>query len=94
MALILSKIGTFLAIKKIRDSLRIFGLVKVSYHLKDASQMPEECERGGGMGGFGIDWYIEEGGRECDRCRPVSRLPDKILRDSPNLFEFNVNQSS
>ena len=24
----------------------------------NASQMPGDCPGGGGMGGFGIDWYI------------------------------------
>ena len=28
----------------------------------NASQMPGDCP-GGGMGGFGIDWYITVGGR-------------------------------
>ena len=30
----------------------------------NASQMPGDCPAGGGgMGGFGIDWYITGGGR-------------------------------
>ena len=27
----------------------------------NASQMPGDCPGGGGMGGFGIDWYIIAG---------------------------------
>ena len=26
----------------------------------NASQMPRDCPGAGGMGGFGIDWYIKE----------------------------------
>ena len=30
----------------------------VKFPTANASQMPGDCPGGGGMGGFGIDWYV------------------------------------
>ena len=38
----------------------------------NASQMPGDCPGGGGMGGFGIDWYIM--GQRHDRVQTESQI--------------------
>ena len=60
-----------------------------------ASQMPGDCPGGGGMGGFGIDWYITKGYYLSQfyylrQTAIIFQLPQQSLVFGINSVEFDL----